>query len=80
MRQDKKGWYHTASRIFTVICALATVLLILGILFCVQDYFEAKAAGETYDLLRMIVEGLVVCGMPALISGLLAVRFRDRGI
>lgn len=80
MKQDRKGWYHTASRIFAVVCGLAAVLLVLGCVFCVQDYLEARAAGEAYPLAYMLAQGAVVCGLPAVIAGVLAVRFRDKGL
>lgn len=80
MKNGKKQWYHTASRIFAIVCALASVLLLLGVVFCVQDWQEAKAAGESYPLARMLAEGAVVCGLPAVISGFLAVRFRNKAM
>lgn len=80
MRDNKKQWYHTASRIFAVVCGIAAVLLVLGVIFCVQDWMEAQAAGESYPLVRMLAEGLVVCGLPAVISGALAVRFRNKAM
>lgn len=80
MREDQRRWYHTASRIFAVVCGVASVLLVLGVIFCVQDWMEALADGERYPILRMLAEGAVVCGLPALISGALAVRFRNRSM
>lgn len=80
MRQEQKKWYRTASRIFAVVCALAAGLLALGCIFCVQDYLAARAAGESYPLADMLAQGLAVCGLPAVIAGALAVRFRDKAL
>lgn len=80
MKNSRKQWYHTASRIFAIVCGIASVLLALGVIFCVQDWLEARAAGESYPLARMLAEGAAFCGLPAVISGILAVRFRNKAM
>ncbi len=80
MKPDKKRWYHNASRIFAVVCGILTVLLVLGVWFCIQDWQEALAAGEEYALAYMLTQGAAVCGIPAVICGVLAVRFRNRAL
>ncbi|MCD8126358.1 MAG: hypothetical protein LUD82_02440 [Clostridiales bacterium] len=57
MKPDKKRWYHNASRIFAVVCGILTVLLVLGVWFCIQDWQEALAAGEEYALAYMLTQG-----------------------
>ncbi|MCD8160279.1 MAG: hypothetical protein LUE61_03685 [Clostridiales bacterium] len=80
MKPEQKRWYHNASRIFAVVCGILTVLLLLRVWFCIQDWQEALAAGEDYALAYMLTQGAAVCGIPAVISGGLAVRFRRKSM
>ncbi|MCD8143446.1 MAG: hypothetical protein LUD83_09285 [Clostridiales bacterium] len=80
MKPEKKRWYHNAARIFAIVCGILTVLLVLGVWFCIQDWQEALAAGEEYALAYMLAQGAAVCGLPAVICGVLAVRFRNKGM